>query len=181
MFAPLSPPIKLLCLALMGGCTLAAPRPLQALATDAAQDIEIVANASEIDDRANVTIFTGQVIVTQGSIRITGDKMTVHYNEQNDIETLVMEGTPASYRQLPDDSTVHDEARAMRMEYLKPRNLIILIDQALVKQAGGSLSGQRIEYDTALSRVRATSAPAGEAAEIKPGERVKIIIPAQPQ
>ena len=168
-------------MALICGSVLATPPPALALATDSAQDIEIVANSSEIDDRKNVTIFTGQVVVTQGSIRITGDKMTVHYDEQNDIETLVMEGNPATYRQLPDGSTVQDEARARRMEYQKLKNLIILIEQAQVKQASGSLSGSRIEYDTALSRVRATSAPADMQAEPKPGERVKIVIPAQPK
>jgi lipopolysaccharide export system protein LptA len=181
MFEQLSPPIKLLGMAVLCGCALTAPRPALALATDSAQDIEIVANTSEIDDRRNVTIFTGQVIVTQGSIRITGDKMTLYYNEQNDIDTLVMEGNPAIYSQLPDASSVRDEARARRMEYQKLKNLIILIEQAQVRQASGSLSGQRIEYDTALSRVRATSEPAGKQTETKPGERVKIIIPAQPE
>ena len=181
MFGPLYPPIKLLGLVLICASVLALPRPSLALATDSDQDIEIVANSSEIDDRKNVTIFTGQVIVTQGSIRITGDKMTVHYNEQNDIETLLMEGNPATYSQLPDASTVQDEARARHMEYQKQKNLIILIEQAQVRQASGSLSGSRIEYDTALSRVRATSAPADKQAEPKPGERVKIVIPAQPK
>src|SRR3990172_8181315 len=180
MYERLSLLNKLLCMVVLCSCALTTMQPAMAMTTDSAQDIEIVANTSEIDDRKNITIFTGQVIVTQGSIHITGDKMTVYYNDQNDIDTLVMEGNPATYRQLPDASAVHDEARARRMEYQKTKNLIILIEQAQVKQASGSLSGQRIEYDPALSRVRATSAPAGKEAEPKEGERVKIVIPAPP-
>ena len=180
MFIPLSRPTKIIYRAiLLSSWLLAVPQTSLSLATDQKRDIEIVANASEIDDRKNITIFTGQVIVTQGSIRITGDKMTVTYNEHDDIDTLIMEGKPATYRQLPDTSNVADEAEALRMEYRKVKNLIILTDRARVKQASGSMSGERIEYDTALSRIRATSTPNGKEVEAKPGERVKILIPAK--
>jgi lipopolysaccharide export system protein LptA len=160
---------------------LAIPPAAVALSTDQAQDIEIVANSSEIDDHKKVTVFTGQVIATQGSIRITGDRLTVNYDEKNNIRTLEMEGRPATYRQLPDAGQTYDEAQARHMEYHKARNLIILRDQALVKQASGSLSGDRIEYDTAQSRVRASSAPGAEEARPEAGGRVKIVIPAQPE
>jgi len=175
----LSPLAKFFLVTALFGGLLAAIRPAMALSTDQKQDIEITANASEIDDRKDVTIFTGQVVVTQGSIRITGDKMTVYYNQHKEIETLVMEGKPATYRQLPDSSNTPDEAEAQHMEYRKMQNLIILTNRARVKQASGSLSGDRIEYDTALSRVRASSAPSSETGQQKPGERVKIVIPAQ--
>ena len=179
MSIPLSPPAKIFFLIALFGSLLAAMRPAMALSTDQKQNIEITANASEIDDRKDVTIFTGQVVVTQGSIRITGDKMTVNYNQHKEIETLVMEGRPATYRQLPDASNIPDEAEAQHMEYRKIQNLIVLTNRARVQQASGSLSGDRIEYDTALSRVRASSAPPSQTEQQKPGERVKIVIPAQ--
>ena len=154
-------------------------RPATALTTDQKQAIEIEANTGELDDARNINTFTGNVIVSQGSIRITGDKMTVHYNEKNEIEVLVVEGNPATYRQLPDSSKVYDEAQAKRMEYHKKKNLIVLTDNAVVTQESGSLSGDRIEYDTALSRVKASSTPADEGTKPANKDRVKIIIPAQ--
>ncbi|MDX1519199.1 MAG: LptA/OstA family protein, partial [Gammaproteobacteria bacterium] len=54
-----------------------------ALTTDKDQPIEIEADAAELDDRKNVTVYTGNVIVTQGSIRMTGEKMTVYYTDDN--------------------------------------------------------------------------------------------------
>jgi lipopolysaccharide export system protein LptA len=161
---------------------LAVPQPARTLTTDQEQAIEIEADTGELDDARNTNTYTGAVIVTQGSIRITGDKMTVYYNENNDIEALIMEGRPATYRQLPDASAVHDEAQAQRMEYHKQKNLVILIDRAQVKQAGGSLSGDRIEYDTLHSRVKVTSAPDSTEDGARPGPapRVKIVIPARP-
>lgn len=150
-----------------------------ALATDQKQAIQIEADTGELDDARNVNTYTGNVIVTQGSIRITGDKMTVHYNDNNEIEVLVVEGNPATYRQLPDSSKVYDQAQARRMEYHKRKNLVILINNARVTQESGSLSSNRIEYDTTLSRITASSAPETKGKQPGDKERVKIIIPAK--
>ena len=160
--------------------SLIALRPVYPLSTDQDQNIEITAKSGELDDVKNTTIYTGNVIVDQGSMRITGDRMTVYYTDNNDY-TLVMEGRPATYRQLPDDSKVYDEAEASRMEYHKSKNLIILIDSAKVTQAKAVFSGDRIEYDSMHSRVKVTSEP-GQAGETsKSGERIKIIIPPKPE
>lgn len=167
-------PSKTVCLGVMLILVLVIQQPALSLSTDQEQPIEIEANTGELDDIKNINIYTGNVIVTQGSIRITGDRMTVNYTEENDIDTLVMEGNPATYRQLPDDSTKYDEAKAMRMEYHERKNLLVLIDKARVTQAQASFSGDRIEYDSALSKVKVTSGPAIEGQE---RERVKIIIP----
>lgn len=158
---------------------LLAQQQVMALSTDQKQAIEINADTGVLDDAKNINTYTGNVIVTQGSIRITGDKMTVHYNKDNQIEVLVVEGNPATYRQLPDSRKVYDEARAKRMEYHKQKNLIILKTNAVVKQESGSLRSDRIEYDTALSRVKASSEPAGKGDKAGKKDRVKIIIPPQ--
>ena len=152
-------------------------QPAMALSTDQKQAIEIEADKGELDDARNINTYTGNVIVTQGSIRITGNKMTVHYNRKNEIEVLVVEGNPATYRQLPDSSKVYDEAQAKRMEYHKRKNLVILQNKAVVKQESGSLRSDRIEYDTALSRVKAFSEAAGKGTKPGKKDRVKIIIP----
>lgn len=154
------------------------PAAATALSTDQAQRIEIEADAGELDDVRNINTYNGDVIVTQGSIRITGDRMTVHYNDENQVDTLVMEGRPATYRQLPDNSDTYDEAQAQRMEYQKLNNLVILLNDARVKQTSASFSGDRIEYDSANSRVKVTSEPATRSGEQEPKkDRVKIIIP----
>lgn len=146
-----------------------------ALSTDKDQPIEIEADTAELDDQKGITIYRGNVVVVQGSIRMTGDTMTVYYNKDKDLDTVIMEGVPATYRQLPDDSKVYDEAEALRMEYYETKSLIVLIDQAVVKQEGLRFSGSRIDYDTLNSKIKAK----GETSESKPGEssgRVKITI-----
>jgi lipopolysaccharide export system protein LptA len=154
--------------------------PVFALTTDKDQPIEVEADSAELDEVKNVSIYRGNVIVTQGSIRMTGDVMTVYQTETDDLDYLIMEGRPATYRQLPDDSEIYDEAEALRMEYYELKNRVVLVDKAVVTQEGLRFSGDRIEYDTELSKVKAWSRPpaetAGAAPDQAPRERVKIII-----
>lgn len=154
--------------------------PAVALTTDKDQPIEVEADSAELDEVKNVSIYRGNVIVTQGSIRMTGDVMTVYQTETDDLDYLIMEGRPATYRQLPDDSEIYDEAEALRMEYYELKNRVVLIEKAVVTQEGLRFSGDRIEYDTELSKVKAWSRPPAEtdgaAPAEAPRERVKIII-----
>ena len=149
-----------------------------ALSTDKDQPIEIEANNADLDDEKGVTIYRGNVILTQGSVRMTGDTMTVYFNG-DELDTLIMEGQPARYKQLPDGSKIYDEAEALRMEYYELKNMIILIDRASFKQEGLSFSGNRIEYDTEHSRVKAKGSvkqQTGSSSSGSSGERVKIIL-----
>jgi lipopolysaccharide export system protein LptA len=152
-----------------------------ALSTDKQKDIEIEADSAEMDDIKGLTIYRGDVVVIQGSIRMTGHTMTVHFADSGDMELVIMQGNPATYRQLPDNSKIYDEAEALQMEYYALKDFVVLIDEALVTQEGLRFSGNRIEYDTVLSQVKAkgstktTKTEDGKAKKKKDG-RVKITI-----
>ena len=154
-----------------------------ALSTDKDQPIEIEADRAELDDIKNVTVYYGDVIVVQGSIRMTGDKMTVYHTPDDELDTVIMVGKPATYKQLPDDSEIYDEAEALTMEYYELKSLVILKEEAVVTQEGLKFSGKRIEYDTLNSRVKAEGGVSHTIEDKKDGsttgkkpERVKIII-----
>ncbi len=152
-----------------------------ALESDKDQPIEIEADTGELDDIKNISIYSGNVITKQGTIYMTGDKMTVYYTDEDEMDYLVMEGRPATYKQLPDDSSVYDYSEALTMEYYELKEYVILIDKALVTQEGLRFSGDRIEYDTKLSQVKAwsnksTGRPENSKAPQEKKERVKIII-----
>jgi len=146
-----------------------------ALSTDKNQDIEIESNTAYLDDTKNLGIYNGDVVIIQGSIRITGDKLTVFYTTENELEKIIVEGGPATFRQLPDESSVYDEAEALIMEYHENSNLIILTNKARVKQGERRLIAEHIEYDTELSQVRATGTQ--PETSISEDSRVRLIIP----
>jgi len=151
------------------------------LESDRNQPIEIEADAGELDDIKNISIYTGDVITTQGTIYMTGDKMTVYYTEDGEMDYMIMHGRPATYKQLPDDSSVYDYAEALTIEYYELKEYTILIEEALVTKEGLRFSADRIEYDTRLSQVKGWSnktSPSAKTEKTKPQkkERVKIII-----
>ena len=172
--------LNLSLLAGLGLLGLALAGPVMALSTDREQDLQVEADSAELDGIEGISVYRGNVVVTQGSMRITGHTLTVHFSDGGDLELAIMNGSPATYRQLPDGAEDYDEARARKLEYYPHRDSVILIDRAWVKNPDGStMTGNRIEYDTAQSRVkvqgRAAPATAG-GNDADAGGRVKIII-----
>ncbi len=143
-----------------------------ALSSDRDQPMLIEADRAELDDARGISIYRGNVKVTQGTLILTGDVMTVH-NKGNDVDKVIMEGQPATYKQRPDNKDKDVRAKALHMEYFTNPEKIILTGQAEVEQEGGDvLRSERIEYDVPTDKVNAGTD--------QPDERVRIIIQPRP-
>lgn len=159
--------------------------PGLALSTDREQPIEIEADSVEADNLKGFAIYKGDVVIVQGTLKITGDHVTIHYDENGEFTKMVTLGSPANFHQLPDGKPDTPEsrqrARASRMEYYKATDTIVLLGKAVYGQDGDQLAADRIEYDTRNSRMKArtmtAAAKKGEPGKpkAKPG-RVRITI-----
>ena len=145
------------------------PGAALALSTDRDQPVHIEADRGELDDVKGVTIYEGRVVVTQGSIKITGDRVVLYYDDKRDISRAEAVGKPATYQQLSDGESEPLKARALRMDYQVKDGVIDLYDDASVLQSGNSLFGNRITYDTLNERVKASRSGSGE-------DRVRVIL-----
>ena len=153
-----------------------------ALATDKDQPIEIEADYAELRKNERQTIYKGNVIVTQGSIRMWGDVLTVHYDENDDLKDAILEGKPAHFKQRPDSSEEDFEGEALRMEYHAQDERLHLIDDAKLVQGKSSFAGPLIVYDTKNSILTGqgrpkTTAEGADGGEKPDGGRVRMIIP----
>ena len=72
-----------------------------ALPSDSAQPIRIQANAATLDDKRNTAVYTGNVIITQGSMRLTGSRVTLSSDANGELNKMVTQGGPATYQQTP--------------------------------------------------------------------------------
>ena len=88
-----------------------------ALSTDREQPIEIEADTAEADDGRGVTIYTGDVVIVQGTMHINGDVVTIYFDGNQDITKVVAEGEPAKFKQQPDGSTDFQHAEAKTLEF----------------------------------------------------------------
>ncbi|MCC6716242.1 MAG: lipopolysaccharide transport periplasmic protein LptA [Gammaproteobacteria bacterium] len=168
--------------ALLFAAACGASGAAMALATDKDQPIEIEADYAELRKNERQTIYKGNVIVTQGSIRMWGDVLTVHYDENDELKDAVLEGKPAHFKQRPDGEGQDFEGEALRMEYHAQDERLHLINDAKLVQGKSSFAGPLIVYDTKNSiltgqgRPKTTSGGA-EDGEKPPGGRVRMIIP----
>lgn len=149
------------------------------LATDKEQTIEIEADNAEFDNEMGLITYHGNVLVTQGSIRISGNTLTMHV-KNNQPQTLIIQGQPSRFRQLPDNSDTYDEAQAITMKYHQADDLIVLIGNASLEQAGISVHSEQIKYNITLSKMELgnDNKPQERIAETDSStdERIKIII-----
>ena len=152
-----------------------------ALSTDSQQPIEIEADFAELDDEEGTTVYVGNVIVIQGSIRMTGNRLRVNFTEDRDLKDAYLEGQPATFKQTPDNSPDDIEGEALLIEYHALKNFLYLIEKAKVTQGERLFAGHRINYDTAKSIITARSSRAGSADKDDipktTSGRVRIIIP----
>lgn len=150
---------------------LATARPATALPDDRLQAIEITAERAYRDERAGFTVYSGSVILVQGSLRIEADKVTIFHDRQA-ADRIIAIGEPARMRQQPEIDKGFVLATAGRIVYVKSRERITLLETAVIEQEGAVVRGESIDYYMADQRVLADSGSQGDDA------RVQVFIPA---
>jgi lipopolysaccharide export system protein LptA len=130
------------------------PRIGLTLSEDTRQPIQVQADSVEVDDKRGQSVYRGNVRLTQGSIVLQADVLTVHHPGRH-LEKAIAEGKPARYRQLMDQKPQELRAEAPRMEYSANQEQLVLSGGARVWQGGNEFSGAVIEYDVRGDIVRA--------------------------
>ena len=155
------------------------PNAVFGLATDSQQPIEIEADFAELDDQEGRTIYVGNVIVTQGSIKMTGDKLKVLFDVNKDLEHLHMEGRPAYFKQTPDGGKEDIEGEGLIIEYHAKVSMLHLIQKAKLVQGDRIFTGDRINYDSEKSVItgRGQTKTAKDEKDPPKRGRVKVISP----
>jgi lipopolysaccharide export system protein LptA len=141
-----------------------------ALSTDRDEAINIEADRAEADNARRVTTYYGDVIISQGTLKITGDTVTIEYDDQNRVTKLVSEGAPARFRQLPDGKS------DVPMNYQVAQASRVLLGKAVYGQGGDQVAADRIVYDSVKSQMKAESSAAAGSEGGRTSSRVRIKI-----
>ena len=143
--------------------------PAPALPDDQDKPIQIEADGVEIDDGRQMSIYSGNVEVQQGSMRLWADQVTVNHQESRQPSRIVATGSPARYRQLIEKGGNEVKARARRLEYDASSEELVLIGDAELNQGKDSFKSDRILYDRAKAVVKGGASAQGK-------QRVRISI-----
>ncbi|MEP5764808.1 MAG: lipopolysaccharide transport periplasmic protein LptA [Halieaceae bacterium] len=162
---PLSPAI--LCLFFSA---LLLPPGAVALPEDKEQPIRIKTDRAVRDEKTGLTVYTGDVELVQGTIRITADRVTV-YKIEEEGDKIVAEGSPARMQQQrqPDSALTHAKGRII--EYYRNEGRVQLRENAQVEEDGSTVRGDKIDYFIDQQLVKAA------ADESEAGRRVEVVIP----
>lgn len=150
--------------------------PPTLLAERADREKEIVVGADKLtaDDANRTSTFEGNVVVTQGTMRMTAAKVTVKEDTQRH-KIYVANGSPVTFRQKRDKVDEWVEGFAERAEFDDRNDVLKLYSNARVKSNQNEITGDFISYDMKREVAEVSGAPPGKAPPANAG-RVKVII-----
>jgi lipopolysaccharide export system protein LptA len=163
--------------ALLLAAAVAVSLPAWAEKADREKEIVIGADHSTANDTSRTLTFDGNVVITQGTMRMTADKVIVREDAQRN-KSYVASGDPVTFRQKRDNVDEYIEGFAQRAEFDDRNDVLKLYNKARVKSNQNEISGDFISYDMNRELAEVSGAPPGQKAPA--GSRVKVtIIPAK--
>lgn len=116
-----------------------------ALESDFEENVIVNAKRQEVFIKENRVVFYEDVTVTQGTIKISADKLTVLSSGEKGTEVMIASGKPTTFFQVLDDGKeINTESNEIRYELGK--KLLTLAGKARLRQADSEVSGEKIVY-----------------------------------
>jgi lipopolysaccharide export system protein LptA len=123
-----------------------------AKSTDRNQPMDIdAAHADAVLTDDGDAQLSGDVVITQGSLKVQADKAVVT-RKAGEIDEIVLTGAPAVLSQTNDNGEKMT-ARAARIVYTITTDLIVMTGGVVVNQPRGNLRGEMIKYDLTTGRL----------------------------
>jgi lipopolysaccharide export system protein LptA len=128
---------------------------------DREQPINIEADRVTVDDRNRTHTFEGNVVLTQGTLELRGERIVVVQGAdgfQTGVATAA-EGELATFRQKREGLDEYIEGEAERIEYDGRNETATLFRRAVVQAGGDVVRGDVIEYDALTENYTAHRLP----------------------
>ena len=149
--------------------------PALAEKADRNKPIEIEADTVTSNDAKKVSVYTGNVVVTQGTLVIKADKIVVREDESG-FQHSSSYGNPTTFKQKRDGKDEYIEGSAMRIEYDGRMDKVQLFTKAWVKRGQDIVHGDYIMYDAIAEYSEVIGGGPKSATPATPTGRVKAII-----
>lgn len=144
-----------------------------ALPSDRNQPIRISSDTAELDEKQGVSVYRGRVRITQGSMLIRGDKVTVEADDDG-IRKMIAVGQPARYEHKPSANQPLVKAQGQVIQFLSDKNQVVILKGAKLEQDDNIFQGDRINYDIKKQLVKAHSKGGTQTGSTS--QRVEIVI-----
>jgi lipopolysaccharide export system protein LptA len=141
---------------------------------DRDKPVHLEADRATLQDANKLATFTGNVVLTQGTIIIHADKMTVK-EDANGFQHATAFGNLASFRQKRDGMDEYVEGWSERMEYDSKADKVQLFNKARLKRGQDEVHGDYIAYD-AINEFFQVTSNNGASPQVHSNGRVRAVI-----
>lgn len=151
---------------------------------DRNQPMNAEADALRYDDARQTSVFTGNVVITKGSIVIRGARVEVKQDAQGN-QFGTVNGNPAFFRQKRDGVDEFIEGTAQRIEYDSRADTVRFVGNAVLRRLKGAAvndetAGAVIAYNNATDVFTVDGGPANRTAA-NPTGRVRAMLTPVPK
>ena len=113
---------------------------------DRDKPINLESNTATVDDAKKVSVYEGNVVLTQGTLEIHADKLVIKEDAEG-FQYGTAYGNLATFRQKREGYDEYIEGYALRIEYDSKKDLVQLFNQARMKRNQDEARGNYISYD----------------------------------
>jgi len=142
---------------------------------DRDQPVNVEADSVEIDDKKQEAVFSGSVVLTQGTLMLRADRIVVKQSESG-FQSAVAHGKPAYFRQKREGFDDFIEGQAERLVYNGEAEKIELFIKAKLKRGGDEVRGAYISYNALTEFFEVNSGDDNAMPPGSPRGRVRAII-----
>lgn len=150
--------------------------PASAERADREKPTNIEADRMSMDDMRKESVFEGNVVLTQGTMMLKADKITVKQDAEG-FSSGVATGRPAQFRQKREGMDEFIEGFADRVEYDGKSEKLQLFTNARVKRGDDEVHGDYISYNAVTEFYEVLSTKGSTTATTSgPAQRVRATI-----
>lgn len=155
-------------------CLLFASHLAFAEKADRDKPIDIEADNLTSNDAKKISTYTGNVVLTQGTLEIHADKLIVR-EDQEGFQHSTATGNPTTFRQKMEGKDEYIQGSGQRIEYNGRMDKVQLYVKAWVKRGEDIVHGDYIMYDASAEYAEVIGGPKAATAE-NPKGRVHAVI-----
>lgn len=159
---------------------LLAAAPVHAEKADRSKPVGIEADKVTVDDKNKIHIFTGHVVLTQGTLTIRSDKLVVTQDAEGYQRGVATggEGGLARFRQKREGKNEWVEGEGERIEHDARSELSQFFQRARVKSGTDEVRGQYIQFNGVTETYVVTNGPN---ATTVPSQQGRVQVTIQPK
>ena len=117
-----------------------------AIGSDKNEPIYLESDSAKWDEESQKSTYRGNVVVTQGSMLLTGNLLVVT-SQNNEIKKMIVNGEKATYKQKTKNGKIVNGA-AKQIEYYVDSSRVIFINDAVLTQSNNTVKSNKIIYMT---------------------------------